>query len=178
MMKTREDFRKFTLELSLDAYTLALAHFHVNNRWSKIGTAMGVFSTVASVLSGASIITDVQGYDLVTAVLAVSASVTIALATFLNPTRQATEHHSTATNYLRLYHDTQYFYQVESQMEGADPDDLLEKLSALKDSYNEQDQRSPRVGVNTYDRGRREARIHFLGRGQVVGVDPEKVCPS
>lgn len=164
--------RKFTSELSLDAYTLALAHFHNNNRWAHIGRNMGLISTTASVLSGASLLTDIQGFELYAGLLAILASITIAIATFLNPNRQSSEHHSAATNYIKIYHDTQFFYHVESQKVGADTEELMRKLTELKDEYNEQDQRSPRVGVSTYDRGRREARKHFASRGHVIEREP------
>ncbi len=167
------DMRKFALNISLDAYTLALAHFYVNNYWSNVGLFMGIFSTSASVLAGASILSNIQSYDLITGLLAVFASITIALATFLNPSKQSAEHYSAATSYLKLYHDTQFFYQVDSKRGNADPEELIRTLIKIKDSYNEQDQRSPRTPERAYKKGRRDGKEHFKIRGQEVTVQAE-----
>jgi len=160
-MKNLDKLRNYSLTLSKDAFTLALAHFYRANYWADAQLGIGLVSTVASVFAGASILSKYQKFELVVGGIAVLASVAIALSTFLNPNKRSVDHYNAATSYLNSYYNALFFYEVESKLENKSHEDLVNKLSELTEKHNDQDKRSPRTPSPAYEKGKEASNKHF-----------------
>ena len=99
--------------------------FESGRIWNAWSLVIGIPTTVLAAAAGASAIAE---YPALAAFLAISAAIGSALATFLNPSRRASQHHQAGTSFNALRNDTRIFRTIDGQS----TDDAISLRTGLK----------------------------------------------
>ncbi len=132
-----------------DALFSARGHFEASRAWARLHYWIGVPTTVAAAVAGASII---AGAPLLAGLLSVSAATLAALQTFLNPSKRAQHHHTVGTQFNSLRNEARLFRNVQLGVQNTvDAQSTLTKLASNHNSLNEG---APPIPRKAFERGR------------------------
>jgi hypothetical protein len=138
--------------LEEDTLYSAKSHFNVANLWERMHMVVGGLATIAAALAA---VFTLSHDDALVVALAVLASVSTGIMTFLNPHHIASSHRKSGTEYNAIHNQARIFHSIDCQT-GAPGDALgarLKELSRLRDDLSARSLSIPRWAFEQARRG-------------------------
>ena len=138
--------------LEEDTLCSAKSHFNAANLWERVNLVAGVLATIAAALAA---IVTLSHNDTLVIMLAVLASVSTGIMTFLNPQHIASAHRKSGTEYNAIHNQARIFHSIDCQT-GASGDELaalLKELSQQRDDLSTTSLSIPRWAFEQARRG-------------------------
>lgn len=117
-----------------------LLHKHAV-RWNRVHFWLGIPSTTAATIAGATSLGAFPYHEVIAALLAILAAALTALQTFLNPNQRATEYEEYSRKFNALCSDIRLYARYEHQ-EQSYPD-VIKRVKELNERLHALDQESP-----------------------------------
>ena len=139
-----------SLRLDEDCSYSSRGHFEAERFWSCVNHWIGV---PAALVGGAASVSAFQQETLLAGSLAVVAAALAALATFLNPSARAAEHHAVGTKYLSLRNESRFLRET-----WPNPSDVIpfrDELASLVKRRNELNESSPPIPRHAFKAARK-----------------------
>lgn len=145
-----DGLQKESLRLDEDCTYSSRGHFEAERLWSCVHHGIGV---PAALFGGVAGVSAFNQETLLAGSLAVAAAALAALATFLNPSGRAAEHHAAGTKYLSLRNESRFLR--ETWPKPADVIPLRDKLANLVRRRNELNESSPPIPRRAFKAARK-----------------------
>lgn len=145
-----DGLQRESLRLDEDCTYSSRGHFEAERFWSRVNHWIGV---PAALISGIAGVSAFNQQTILAGTLAVIAAALAALATFLNPSARAAEHHAVGTKYLSLRNDSRFLRETWSS-----PNDFVtfrDKLASIVQRRNELNESSPPIPRHAFKAARR-----------------------
>lgn len=145
-----EGLQRESLRLDEDCKYSSRGHFEAERFWSCANYWIGVPAALVAAVASVSAFKE---ETLLAGALAVVAGALAGLATFLNPSSKAAEHHAVGTQYLTLRNESRFLRETR-----LNPNDVVafrEKLASLVKRRNELNESSPPIPRHAFKAARK-----------------------
>ena len=145
-----DGLRRESLRLEEDCTYSSRGHFEAERSWSRVHHWIGV---PAALIGGGAGVSAFNQETLLAGSLAVVTAALAALATFLNPSARAAEHHAAGTKYLSLRNESRFLRET-----WPNPSDVVsfrDTLASMVQRRNELNESSPPVPRHAFNAARK-----------------------
>ena len=145
-------------------------HYAAETPWYIWNYLLGIPTTILAAVAGAAAFSKVNNSEFVAGCISILVAILTSLITLLDPHKKASIHHNSAKAYETLYHNSDFFYRIESLNEMVDLQELEKKLHDLNSKLNELNQSSPAIPGRAYRIAEQNIKA---GKGEVIRVPEE-----
>ena len=145
-----DGLQRESLRLEEDCTYSSRGHFEAERFWSRVHHWIGVPAALVGGVAGVSAFNQEM---LLAGSLAVVAAALAALATFLNPSARAAEHHAAGTKYLSLRNESRFLR--ETLLNPSDVIPFRDKLASLVQRRNELNESSRPIPRHAFKAARK-----------------------
>lgn len=149
-MELADEASKECLRIEEDSVFSAKSHFEAASFWRKTHLWIGVPSAV---LAGVVSVSAFKEQALVAGALSILVAAFGAVATFLNPSGKASEHHSAGNSYLALRNRSRRFRSIE--LGSLDIEDIKERVLSLGQQKDELSASTPEIPEWAFKKARK-----------------------
>jgi len=149
-MNIEDEIIKECCRIEEDSIYSSKGHFEASALWKRIHLWIGVPSAI---LAGIASISAFEENTLVAGSLAILVAALGAIATFLNPSSKANEHHAAASSYLELRNRVRRFKNIE--LPGMDAQDGKERILAFGQNKDDLSLTTPQIPEWAFKKARR-----------------------